>query len=71
MGSYTMDKVSRLRHKSLGIETAQEPHLLQALKGAKLPATQSALSRISSLKANFGNLPAQPIVETKSTLTRA
>lgn len=70
MGSYTMDKVSRLRHKSLGIEAAQEPHLLQALKGAKLPATQSALIRISNLKANFAYVPARPITDTKSTLTR-
>jgi len=66
-----MDKVSRLRNRSLGLEAAQEPHLLQALKGAKLSATQSALSRISSLKANFGYLPGPPIADTKSTLTRA
>jgi hypothetical protein len=69
MGINTMNKVSRLKHKSLGLEAPQEPHLLQALKGAKLPATQSALSRISSLKANFGYLPGPPITDTKSTTT--
>jgi hypothetical protein len=71
MGMNTMDKVSRIRQKSIGLQATQEPHLLQALKGAKLPATQSALSRISSLKANFGNLPAPPIANKKPTLTRA
>ncbi len=67
MGMNTMDKVSRIRQKSIGLEVTQEPHLLQALKGAKMPATQSALSRISSLKTNFGYFPAQPIAETKPT----
>jgi hypothetical protein len=71
MGMNTMNKVSRIREKSMGLEATQEPHLLQALKGAKLPATQSALSRISSLKANFGYLPGPPIADTKSTLTSA
>jgi hypothetical protein len=69
MGMNTMNKVSRIRQKSMGLEATQEPHLLQALKGAKLPATQSALSRISSLKANFGYLPGPPITDTKSTTT--
>ena len=70
MGMNTMDKVSRIRQKSIGLQATQEPHLLQALKGAKLPATQSALSRISNLKANFAYVPARPINDTKSTLTR-
>jgi len=67
MGMNTMDKVSRIRQKSIGLEAPQEPHLLHALKGAKMPATQSALSRISSLKTNFGYVAAPPIADTKST----
>jgi len=71
MGINTMDKVSRIRQKSIGLEALQEPHLLHALKGAKISATQSALTRISSLKANFRYLPAPPIADKKSTLTSA
>jgi hypothetical protein len=69
MGMNTMNTVSRLKHRSLGLEAPQEPHLLQALKGAKMPATQSALSRISSLKANLGHLSVPQISDTKPTLT--
>ena len=61
MGMNTMDKVSRIRQKSIGPQATQEPHLLQALKGAKLPATQSALSRISSLKAILGICQRNPL----------
>jgi hypothetical protein len=49
----TMDKVSWHVHKRLGPESVQEPHLLQALKGAKISATQSALSHISARKAKL------------------
>jgi len=69
MGMNTMQKTSRLRHKSLGLDAPQEAHLMQALRGAKMPATQSALNRIASLRANFGHLPAPPISVTKSAST--
>ena len=49
----TMDKVSWHVHKRLGPESLQEPHLLQALKGAKMSATQSALSQITARKAKL------------------
>ena len=49
----TMEKASCHVHKRLGLETLQEPHLLQALKGAKMSATQSALSQITARKAKL------------------
>lgn len=52
-----MDKVSRQAPKRLGLEATLEPHLLQALKGAKMPATQSALSRIATRKTSAGYAP--------------
>lgn len=51
MGLYAMDKLSlQVRSKFL-LEAPQEPHLFQALKGSNMPATQSALVRISARKA--------------------
>ncbi len=49
----TMEKVSCHVYKRPGLETLQEPHLLQALKGAKMSATQSALSQINARKAKL------------------
>jgi hypothetical protein len=51
-----MDKVVRHVQKRHALETKLESHLLQALKGAKLPATLSALSRISSHNVDFKQL---------------
>ena len=67
----TDNKISRLAHKKLGLKTPQDPHLLQALKRAKMPATQSALSRISNLKAHLGHLLATKIADTSSASTEA
>ena len=49
----TMEKVSCHVYKRLGLETLQEPHILHALKGAKMSATQSALSQITARKAKL------------------
>ena len=49
----TMEKVSCHVYKRLGLATLQEPHLLQALKGTKMSATQSALSQITARKAKL------------------
>ena len=48
-----MNKVSCHVHKRIGLEALQEPLLLQALKGAKMAATQSALSQITARKAKM------------------
>jgi hypothetical protein len=61
-----MNKVSRQAPKRHAPEVAHESHLLQALKGAKLPATQSALSRISNHKADFKQTPALSQPQTSS-----
>jgi hypothetical protein len=52
-----MDKVYRHPYKRHALEAAHESHLLQALKGAKMPATQSALSRISTRNADLKHTP--------------
>jgi len=62
-----MDKSYRQPYKRHAIEAALEPHLLQALKGAKMPATQSALSRISTRNADLKHTP--PVADPQTTLT--
>ncbi|MBJ7468089.1 MAG: hypothetical protein JHD06_04735 [Rhodoferax sp.] len=57
----TMNKVSCHVHKRISLEALQEPLLLQALKGAKMPATQSALSQITARKAKIPPLTANCI----------
>ena len=56
-----MNKVSCHVHKRISLEALQEPLLLQALKGAKMPATQSALSQITARKAKMPPLTANSI----------
>ncbi|MBJ7419409.1 MAG: hypothetical protein JHD18_03870 [Rhodoferax sp.] len=56
-----MNKVSCHVHKRISLEALQEPLLLQALKGAKMPATQSALSQITARKAKIPPLTANCI----------
>ena len=53
-----MNKVSCHVHKRIGLEALQEPLLLQALKGAKMSATQSALSQITARKTKIPPLTA-------------
>ncbi len=45
-----MDKVCRQIPRKFLVETSREAHLLQALIGTKMPATQSALRRIADQK---------------------
>jgi hypothetical protein len=58
VGINTMNKVSFHVHKRIGLEALQEPLLLQALKGAKMSATQSALSQITARKTKLPSLTA-------------
>lgn len=59
-----VDKVYRHPYKKHALDAAHESHLLQALKGAKMPATQSALSRISTRNADLKHTP--PVADQQS-----
>ena len=62
-----MDKVLRQAPKKLGLKATLEPHLLQALKGAKMPATQSALRRIATRKTSSAYSPVPQVTDIGPT----
>ncbi len=57
--------MNKVVHKRQAAQAAKESQLLQALEGAKLSATRSALSRISKGQAEFK--PRQPLADPNTT----
>lgn len=63
-----MDKASQQARIKFSVEPTQEPHLLRALKSARMPATQSALRHIAVRNAmQTQTAPALPQYSPKVT----